>query len=162
MVDKDHELSIVRQCKLLNINRSSYYYSPAVESEYNLSLMKTINQVYLKYSFYGSRQMKRYLARIGHKVARHRIRRLMQKMNLIAIYQKPKTTCKNKEHHVYPYLLRNLTIDKPNQVWCSDITYIPIKKGFMYLVAIKDWYSRKILSWRLSNTMDTSFLFRCS
>lgn len=158
MVNKDHrQLSIVKQCKLLKLNRSSYYYCPASKSEYNLFLMKIIDQTYLKYPFYGSRQIKRHLNKIGHVVARHRIRRLMQKMGLIAIYQKPKTTYKNNEHQIYPYLLRDMTIGKPNQVWCSDITYVPMKKGFMYLVAIKDCYSRKILSWRLSNTMDTSF-----
>ena len=151
------KLSIVRQCKLLNLNRSSYYYCPIVETEYNLFLMKIIDQEYLKYPFFGSRQMRRYLARAGHNVSRHRVRRLMKKMGLVAIYQKPKTTNKDNTHQVYPYLLRNLKINQSNQVWCSDITYIPMKKGFMYLVAVKDWYSRKVLSWRLSNTMDTLF-----
>ena len=119
--------------------------------------MKIIDQEYLKYPFYGSRQMKRHLARMGYSISRHRVRRLMRKMGITAIYQKPKTTNKNAAHKVYPYLLRGLNINRPNQVWCTDITYIPLKKGFLYLVAIKDWYSRKVLSWRLSNTMDTSF-----
>ena len=158
MVNKDHgQLSIARQCKLLSLNRSSYYYNPTGESEYSHSLMKIIDQLYLKYPFYGSRQIKRHLFRDGYIISRHRIRRLMRKMNLIAVYQKPKTTCRNNEHKIYPYLLRNLIIDRPNQVWSSDITYIPMKRGFMYLVAVKDWYSKKILSWRLSNTMDTTF-----
>jgi putative transposase len=158
MVDKDHrQLSVVRQCKLLKLNRSSYYYSPKLESEDNLEIMKIIDQEYMNYPFFGSRQMKRYLNRQGHAVSRNRVRRLMRKMGLAAIYQKPKTTCRNKEHQVYPYLLRNLEINKSNQVWCSDITYIPIKRGFMYLVAVKDWYSRKVLSWQLSNTLDVSF-----
>lgn len=158
MVNVNHQkLSIVRQCKLLNLNRSSYYYCPIVETDYNLFLMKIIDQEYLKYPFLGSRQMQRYLARSGHNASRHRVRRLMKKMGLVAIYQKPKTTHKDNTHQVYPYLLRNLKINQSNQVWCSDITYISIKKGFMYLVAVKDWYSRKVLSWRLSNTMDTSF-----
>lgn len=158
MVDKDHrQLSVVRQCKLLKLNRSSYYYSPKLENEYNLELMKMIDQEYMNYPFFGSRQMKRYLNRQGHIVSRNRVRRLMRKMGLVAIYQKPKTTGRNKEHQVYPYLLRNLEINKSNQVWCSDITYIPMKRGFMYLVAVKDWYSRKVLSWQLSNTLDVSF-----
>ena len=101
--------------------------------------------------------MMQHLRNKGHIVSRKRVRRLMRKMGIMAIYQKPKTSLRNKDHKIYPYLLRNLTIDRANQVWCSDITYIPIKRGFMYLVAIKDWYSRKVLSWRLSNTMDTSF-----
>lgn len=158
MVDKDHrQLSVVRQCKLLKLNRSSYYYSPKLENEYNLELMKMIDQEYMNYPFFGSRQMKRYLNRQGHIVSRNRVRRLMRKMGLAAIYRKPKTTGRNKEHQVYPYLLRNLEINKSNQVWCSDITYILMKRGFTYLVAVKDWYSRKVLLWRLSNTLDVSF-----
>ena len=101
--------------------------------------------------------MKRHLGRLGYNISRHRVRRLMRKMGLVAIYQKPKTSIKNSQHRIYPYLLKNLAITEPNKVWCSDITYIPIKKGFLYLVAIKDWYSRKVLSWRLSNSMDSLF-----
>jgi putative transposase len=158
MVDPtDQKLSIVRQCNLLDLNRSSYYYNAALETDYNLSLMKIIDQEYLKYPFYGSRQIKRHLARMGYYISRHRVRRLMRKMGIMAIYQKPKTTNRDISHKIYPYLLRGLNINKPNQVWCTDITYIPLKKGFLYLVAIKDWYSRKVLSWRLSNTMDASF-----
>lgn len=158
MVDKDHQqLSVVRQCKLLKLNRASFYYSPKLESEYNLEFMKLIDQEYMSYPFFGSRQMKRHLNRQGYAISRNRVRRLMRKMGLVAIYQKPKTTARNKEHLVYPYLLRNLKISKSNQVWCSDITYIPMRRGFMYLVAVKDWYSRKVLSWQLSNTLDVSF-----
>lgn len=158
MIDKNNKnVSIARQCKLLNISRSSYYYKPCMESETNLLLMKIIDEEYLKYPFFGTRQMMRHLQRMGYQVSRNRVRRLMQKMNLVAIYQKPNTTQKNKEHKIYPYLLRNMNITESNQVWCSDITYIRLQKGFMYLVAIKDWYSRKILSFRLSNTMDTTF-----
>lgn len=158
MVDKDHrQLSVVKQCKLLELNRASYYYRSVAEGEYNLELMKLIDQEYMNYPFFGSRQMKRHLNRQGHTVSRYKIRRLMRKMGLVAIYQKPKTTSRNKEHKVYPYLLRNLQINKSNQVWCSDITYIPMRRGFMYLVAVKDWYSRKVLSWQLSNTLDVSF-----
>jgi putative transposase len=133
----------VRQCKLLKLNRSSYYYGPKLESEYNLELMKMIDQEYMNYPFFGSRQMKRHLNRQGHAVSRNRIRRLMRKMGLVAIYQKPKTTGRNKEHQVYPYLLRNLEINKSNQVWCSDITYVPMKRGFMYLVAVKGLVFKK-------------------
>jgi len=158
MVNPVHQtLSIHSQCTLLQISRSSYYYKATAESDYNLLLMRVIDEEYLKYPFFGSRQMRRHLVRLGYKVARHRVRRLMSIMGLVAIYQKPKTTNKDYTHKIYPYLLRNLDINRVNQVWCSDITYIPVKKGFMYLVAIKDWYSRKVLAWRLSNTMDTSF-----
>ena len=158
MIQKDRSnLSIMRQSKLLYINRSSYYYHPKGESTVNLEMMKLIDQEYMKYPFFGSRQMKRHLNRMGHIISRHRVRRLMRKMGIMAIYQKPRTSIRNKEHKIYPYLLRGLKISKPNQVWCTDITYIPIKKGFLYLTAIKDWYSKKVLSWRLSNTLDASF-----
>jgi len=158
MIDNHNkDLSISKQCQLLQINRSSYYYKSTGESKYNLDLMKLIDQEYLKYPFYGSRQMTRHLARMGHHLSRKRVRRLMQNMNLVAIYQKPNTSKKDIAHKIYPYLLKNLDITRPNQVWCSDITYIPMQKGFMYLVAIKDWHSRSILSWRLSNSMDVSF-----
>jgi putative transposase len=157
MIKNNKQLSIARQCGLLQIQRSSYYYKAKGETAYNQSLMKIIDRDYLQYPFYGSRQMTRHLIRQGHHVSRKRIRRLMRAMNLMAIYRKPNTSQKNKAHKIYPYLLKGLTIDRPNQVWCSDITYIPIKNGFMYLVAIKDWYSRAILSWRLSNSMDVSF-----
>ena len=150
-------LSISKQSKLLYINRSSYYYYPKGESAANLEMMKLIDQEYMKYPFFGSRQMKSHLNRMGHIISRHRVRRLMRKMGIMAIYQKPRTTVSNSEHQKYPYLLRGLDINRPNQVWCSDITYIPIKRGFLYLTAIKDWYSRKVLSWRLSNTLDSSF-----
>ena len=158
MVDKNHQqLSIVKQCRLLKLNRSGYYYSPVLEPEYNLMLMKLIDQEYMNYPFFGSRQMKRHLNSQGYIASRNKVRRLMRKMGLVAIYQKPKTTGKNKEHEVYPYLLRNLEITKSNQVWCSDITYFALRRGFMYLVAVIDWYSRKVLSWQLSNTIDVSF-----
>ena len=138
MVDKGHDtLSVTKQCKLLQVSRSSYYYKSSSETDYSLSLMKVIDEEYLKYPFYGSRQMKRHLYRIGYIVSRHKIRRLMSKMGLVAIYSKPKTSVREASHKIYPYLLRNKSITSPNQVWCSDITYIPMRKGFMYLVAIK-------------------------
>lgn len=127
------------------------------ESGQNLELMRLIDQQYLETPWYGARQMTRHLRREGHAVNRKRIARLMQLMGLSAIYQKPNTSKPHPQHKVYPYLLRGLTIDRPNQVWCADISYIPLRRGFLYLVAIMDWASRKVLSWRLSNTMDADF-----
>jgi putative transposase len=150
-------LSIARQCELVSISRSSFYFKGKGESPLNLKLMRLIDEQFLETPFYGSRQMTRYLNRCGYGVGRKRVRRLMRLQGLSAVYQAPKTSLKHPRHKVYPYLLRNLTIDRPNQVWCADITYIPMRRGFLYLVAIMDWHSRKVLSWRLSNTMDTSF-----
>ena len=150
-------LGISRQCKLLSLNRSTFYYRSKGENPLNLKLMRLIDEQFLKTPFYGSRQMARHLRREGYCVGRHRIRRLMRLMGIEAIYQAPRTSDPHPEHKIYPYLLRNLKITRPNQVWCTDITYIPMGRGFLYLVAIMDWHSRKVLSWRLSNTMDTSF-----
>jgi len=150
-------LSIVAQCQLLSISRSGLYYTPKGESPLNLKLMQLIDKQYLLTPYYGSRQMTRYLSREGYSVGRHRIRRLMQLMGLSAIYQEPRTTIPHPAHKKYPYLLKGLDINRPNQVWCTDITYIPIKRGFLYLVAVMDWYSRRVLSWRLSNTMDARY-----
>jgi putative transposase len=158
MVEAGHEdLSIVRQCELLAISRSAYYYQLAGETPENLTLMRLIDAQFLETPWYGSRQMARHLRREGEGVGRKRVRRLMAKMGLAPIYQKPRTTVPHPEHRIYPYLLRNLVIDRPNQVWCADITYIPMRRGFLYLVAIMDWATRKVLSWRVSNTMDVSF-----
>jgi len=158
MIDPhEPKLSIVRQCKLVNISRSSLYFNAKGESPLNLKLMRLIDEQFLQTPFYGSRQMMRWLQRRGYRVGRKRVRRLMRKMGLTPIYQAPKTSLANPAHKVYPYLLRDMTIDRPNQVWCADITYIPMRRGFLYLVAIMDWYSRKVLSWRLSNTMEASF-----
>ena len=139
------------------MSRSSYYYTPKGESAENLELMRRIDELFLKYPFYGSRQMVRQLQREGVYVGRHRVRRLMRLMGLEAIYQAPRTSTPHPEHRVYPYLLRNLAINRPNQVWCADITYIPVQRGFLYLVAIMDWATRHVLAWRLSNTMDAGF-----
>lgn len=123
-----------------------------------MALMQEIDRIYMDYPFYGVRQMSRHLNKhMGYSVNPKHIRRLMRLMGIIAIYQTPKTTVRNKEDKRYPYLLRNLTIENSNQVWCSDITYIPINKGFIYLVVIMDWHSRKVLTWRTSNTLDTDF-----
>ena len=154
---KHSRLSVVRQCGLVDISRSSYYYTPSVENEYNLELMCKIDRQFLKTPFYGSRQMARHLRRQGYAVGRTRIRRLMRRMGLQAIYQKPRTSMPNTQHRVYPYLLRNLSVERPNQVWCADITYIPMRRGFLYLVAVMDWHTRAVLSWRLSNSMDSGF-----
>lgn len=150
-------LSIVRQCQLLKVSRSGWYYKPREESPFNLTLMRVIDEQFLATPYYGSRQMMRQLRRSGYLVGRKRVRRLMKLMGLQAIYQDPKTSLPHPQHKIYPYLLKDLNINRPNQVWCSDITYIPIKRGFLYLVAIMDWYSRKVLSWRISNTLDTEF-----
>lgn len=150
-------LSLSKQCELLSISRSSWYYTPKGENPLNLKLMRLIDEQYLKTPFYGSRQMARYLRREGYCVGRHRVRRLMRLMGIEAIYQTPRTSIPHPNHKIYPYLLRDLEITHPNQVWCTDITYIPMGRGFLYLVAIMDWYSRKVLSWRLSNTLDTHF-----
>lgn len=150
-------LSIKAQCRLLSISRSGLYYDPKGESPLNLQLMRLIDEQFLITPFYGSRQMARYLRRQGYCVGRHRVRRLMRLMGIEAVYQKPRTSDPHPDHKIYPYLLRNLSITKSNQVWCTDMTYIPIKRGFLYLVAIMDWHSRKVLSWRLSNTMDRRF-----
>ncbi len=158
-IDPDNKrLSITRQCKLLRISRSTWYYKEIGETELNLKLMKLIDEQFLEAPYYGARQMARHLRRKGYWVNRKRVKRLMQKMGLVAIYQKPNTSKVHPDHETYPYLLRGMDIRKANQVWCADITYIPMRKGFLYFVAIMDWYSRKVLSWRLSNTLDSEFL----
>jgi putative transposase len=158
MIDPDHKrLSIVRQCELVSISRASFYRQPAGESEENLALMRLIDEAFLECPFYGARQMAWHLRRLGWCIGRKRVRRLMRKIGLSPIYQAPKTSQPHPQHKIYPYLLRHMTIERPNQVWCADVTYIPMRRGFLYLVAIMDWASRKVLAWRLSNTMDADF-----
>ncbi|MBV8869619.1 MAG: IS3 family transposase, partial [Acetobacteraceae bacterium] len=158
MIDPEHpRLSIVRQCELASISRSGFYYRPVGETPLNLELMRLIDVQFLETPWYGSRQMARHLRREGHTVGRKRVRRLMTKMGLEPIYQRPRTTVPHPEHRVYPYLLRDLVIERANQVWCADLTYIPMRRGFLYLVAIMDWATRKVLAWRVSNTMDVEF-----
>jgi putative transposase len=158
MVEPEHpDLSIKRQCALVSLSRSSYYEPVRGEAAENLELMRVIDEQFLETPWYGSRQMTRHLRRQGPVVNRKRVRRLMAKMGLQAVYQRPKTTVPHPEHKIWPYLLRDLTIDRPNHVWCSDITYIPMQRGFLYLVAVMDWASRRVLAWRLSNTMDVEF-----
>jgi len=158
MVEPDNpNLSITAQCRLLSISRSGYYYTPEPENGATLALMAVIDQVFMDCPWYGSRQMARHLQRIGHAVGRRRVRRLMAKMGLAAIYQRPRTSDPHPAHRIYPYLLRDLAITRPNQVWCADVTYLPMRRGFLYLVAIMDWATRKVLAWRISNTMDAGF-----
>jgi len=158
MINPDHRgLSIVRQCELVSISRSSFYRQPAGESPENLALMRLIDEAFLECPFYGARQMARHLRRLGWCMGRKRVRRLMRKIGLAPIYQAPKTSQPHPQHKIYPYLLRHMAIEQPNQVWCADVTYIPMRRGFLYLVAIMDWASRKVLAWRLSNTMEADF-----
>jgi len=158
MIDPGHpRLSIVSQCELASISRSSFYRAPTVENEATLRLMRLIDEQFLETPWYGSRQMARHLRRNGWCVGRHRVRRLMTNMGLAPIYQRPRTSEPHPRHRIWPYLLRHLNVDRPNQVWCADVTYIPMRRGFLYLVAIMDWFSRKVLAWRLSNTMDAEF-----
>jgi len=150
-------LSLSQQCELVSIGRSSLYYRPKGESAENLTLMRRIDEVFLKYPFYGSRQMVRHLRREGIFIGRHRVRRLMRLMGLEVIYQAPRTSQPHPEHRIYPYRLKGLSITRPNHVWCADITYIPVRRGFLYLVAVMDWATRHVLAWRLSSTMDAAF-----
>jgi putative transposase len=150
-------LSVSQQCELLGLSRSSYYYEPASETAENLSLMEKIDREYTAHPFLGSRRMTTWLCREGHEVNRKRVQRLMRLMGLEAVYPKPRLSVGGAGHKVYPYLLRNVAIERVDQVWSTDITYIPMPTGFMYLTAVIDWYSRFVLSWRLSNTLDVEF-----
>ena len=149
--------SISRQSQMLNISRSSLYYKPRPINPEDLKIMRLIDEQYLKSPSSGSRSMHDHLRRLGYKIGRKRVQRLMRLMGLEAIYPKPKTSRPHPTHKTYPYLLKGMTINRPNQVWASDITFIPMSRGHMYLVAIMDWHSRKVLSWRISNTLDTDF-----
>ena len=158
LVDRQHgSLSIVRQCALMGVSRSSLYYRPKETSQQYLSLMREMDRQYLEPPFYGSRRMKVWLERRGVRVSRKRVQRLMRAMGLRAIYRRPSTSRRSPENPVYPYLLRNARITRPNQVWAADITYLPMSRGFLYLVAVMDWYSRYVVAWRLSNTLEAGF-----
>ena len=158
MIEAGHAaLSIRRQCELLGLSRASYYYTPATESTLNLELMRRIDEQYLKTPFYGWPRMTAHLRRLGYPVNPKRVRRLLRLMGLAAIYPQRRTTVVNPEHRIYPYLLRGVEIVRPNQVWSADITYVPMAHGFMYLFAIIDWFSRYVLAWQLSNTLDGRF-----
>ena len=153
----DSELSVHQQCALLGLARSSYYYEPQPESGYNLELMRLIDEQYLRRPFYGSRRMREWLRGQGHQVCRDRVRRLMRLMGIEAIYPRPRLSIKEQEHRIYPYLLRDLEISHADQVWVADITYIRLRRGFAYLVAIMDWYSRYVVTWELSLMLDAGF-----
>ena len=150
-------MSVTRQCEILELSRAGVYYQAVPVSEHDLRLMREIDEIHLKYPFYGSRRMRNELRDRGFTVGRTHIRTLMKKMAIEALYRKPRLSIPFAGHKIFPYLLRSMKIDRANQVWAADITYIPMAKGFVYLVAIMDWASRKVLSWRLSNTLDTSF-----
>lgn len=150
-------LPISNQCRLLELSRSSYYYQLQPESELNLRLMDLIDRQYTKHPFYGARQITESLRRQGYWVNHKRVERLMRKMGIMAIYPRPRTSIKDDSHKIYPYLLRDLAIIYPNQVWCADITYIRMRHGFLYLIAIMDWFSRYVIAWELSNTLDVHF-----
>lgn len=161
--NKGTEVKIKRQCKLLNVPKSSYYNKSNRRKEEDEFLMAKMDEIYMEDPCFGTRRMRSSLKRLGYRVGRDRIRRLMREMGIYAIYPKPRLTIANQEHKKYPYLLGNLKINRVNQVWCTDITYIPLGSGngHIYLTAVMDWYSRKVLSWRLSNSMDVSFCLSC-
>ncbi len=151
------EISVRRQCELLGVNRSGLYYEPVGESEQNLGLMRLLDEQYTRTPFYGSRKMTEWLATVGHRVNRKRVARLMELLGLEAVYPKPKLSQAGEGHRIYPYLLRGTTVERVNQVWSTDITYIRMAQGFLYLVAVMDWFSRFVLSWSLSLTMGVDF-----
>ena len=159
MIEPDHlTLSIRRQCQLLDLNRATYYWQPASASPVNLELMRLIDQEYTRAPFYGYRRLTARLNQEhGYGVNHKRVARLMQQMGLRAVYPRPRTSVSEPQHRKYPYLLRGLDIDRPNQVWAADITYVPLPRGFMYLVVVMDWFSRFVLAWQLSNTLDGAF-----
>jgi putative transposase len=157
MIDPNHELPVKRQAKLLDLSRSSVYYKPVPLSDVDLVLMHRIDRLHLKYPFAGSRMLRDLLRAEGFAVGRDHVRTLMKRMGVEALYRRPRTTKPGAGHKIYPYLLRDKIIDRANQVWATDITYIPMERGFVYLVAIMDWATRRVLSWRLSNTMTTDF-----
>lgn len=157
MVSRVHRLSVRRQCALLAVHRSRVYYLPVPRRPKELELMRLIDQGHLKHPYYGSRRIRDWLEDQGIAINRKRVRRLMREMGLMALFPRRKTSKPAPGHKIYPYRLRDLCVERPNQVWAADISYIPMAKGFLYLVAIIDWYSRKVLAWRLSNTMDSGF-----
>ncbi len=157
MIDKDDKLPVTRQCGLLDLSRSAVYYTPVPLSEKDRELMRQIDEIHMAYPFYGSRKIRNELWAKGHEMGRDKVRNLMRRMGIEALYVKPRLSLAHPAHVKYPYLLRGLEITRANHVWTADITYIPMAKGFCYLVAVMDWASRMVLSWRLSNTLDSSF-----
>ncbi len=157
MIDRSHELPVARQCQILSLARSTAYYRPQEASESDLAMMRRMDALHLELPFAGSRMLRDLLRREGFAVGRKHVATLMKKMGIEALYKKPNTSRRHPAHPIYPYLLRNLDIKRPNQVFAADITYIPMKRGFVYLFAVMDWASRRVLSWRLSNTLTTDF-----
>jgi putative transposase len=157
MIDHDNQLAVTRQAKLLGISRANVYYLPKAETQANLALMRRIDELHLERPFAGARMLRDMLRREGWQIGRKHVATLMKKMGIQALYRKPNTSRRHAAHTIYPYLLRHLTIDRPNQVWATDVTYVPMKRGFVYLCAVIDWATRRVLSWRLSNTMTADF-----
>ena len=157
MIDRSHRLSIIRQARELGISRGSVYYLPRAVSSSDLALQRRIDELHLNYPFAGARMLQGLLIGEGHKVGRLHVSTLMKRMGIAAIYRRPNTSKPTPGHKIYPYLLRKLPVTRPNQVWATDITYIPMATGFVYLVAVIDWFSRKVLSWTLSISLDTAF-----
>jgi putative transposase len=157
MIDRTHNLPVARQCQILSLARSTAYYQPQEISEADLVLMRRIDDLHLEYPFAGSRMLRDILRREGYSIGRKHVGTLMKKVGIEALYKKPNTSRRHPEHEVYPYLLRNMEINRANHVWAADISYIPMKRGFVYLFAVMDWASRRVLSWRLSNTLTTDF-----
>jgi putative transposase len=157
MIEPGHALPLSRQSRILGLSRSSLYYKPVLINDRDLMLMRLIDEIHLKYPFYGSRRIRNELWDLGHNVGRGHVGTLMRRMGIMALYQKPRLSVAHPDHKVYPYLLRGVEINKANQCWSADVTYIPMARGFCYLVAIMDWASRRVMAWRLSNTLDASF-----
>jgi putative transposase len=157
MIDREHDLSLTRQAELLDVSRGSLYYEPKPISALDLEIMRKIDELHLEYPFAGARMLRDMLKGLGYKIGRRHVGRLMNLMGIEALYRKRKGTKTAPEHPKYPYLLRNLPVDRSNQVWCTDICYIPMRRGFVYLIAILDWCSRKVLAWQLSNSLTTDF-----
>jgi putative transposase len=157
MMDRQHDLSLTRQSCLLGISRGSVYYKPRPTSKTNLALMRRIDELHMDFPFAGSRMLKELLRQEGFTVGRLHVATLMKTMGIEAIYRRPNTSKPHPEHKIYPYLLRNMAVTRPNQVWAMDITYVPMRRGFVYLAAVIDWFTRKVLAWRVSITLETSF-----
>ena len=157
MMDRQHDLSLTRQSNLLGISRGSYYYQPRPTSETDLALMRRIDELHMDFPFAGSRMLKGLLRQEGFTVGRLHVATLMKTMGIEAIYRRPNTSKPHPEHKIYPYLLRNMAVTRPNQVWAMDITYVPMRRGFVYLAAVIDWFTRKVLAWRVSITLETAF-----
>ncbi len=157
MIDREHDLSITRQAKVLSVSRSSVYYLPRPVSEADLAIMRRIDRLHLEHPFAGARMLKGLLAAEGSKIGRRHVKTLMRRMGIDALYRRPRTTKPEPWHKIYPYLLRGKEITRPNQVWAMDITYIPMARGFVYLAVVLDWFSRRVLSWRVSITMEAAF-----